>query len=62
MKNNKIIKDQKPVSGNLVTLIQTDKDKKYSLKNNVIKFSAIEYKGEIITDHIQIEKIIGHEK
>lgn len=59
MGNNKTIKEQKPTSGTLVTLIQTEEDKEYSLKNNVTKFSSIEYKGEIITDHIRIEKILG---
>lgn len=42
----------------LVTLIQTEEDKKYSLDNNVTKFSSIEYKGNIITDKEEINKIL----
>ena len=43
----------------LVTLIQTKEDIEYSLKNNVTKFSSIEYKGEIITDKEKINNILG---
>ena len=43
----------------LITLIQTKEDKKYSLKNNVTKFSSIEYKGEIIVDKERINNILG---
>lgn len=50
------------VSGDFITLIQTKEDKEYSLKNNVTKFSAIKYKGEVVSDPIKIEQIIGVEK
>ena len=60
MDNTKIIKERptEKVRGELVTLIQTEEDRKYSLENNVTKFSSIKYKGESITDQKEIEKII----
>jgi len=49
------------VTGNLVTLIQTEEDKKYSLEHNVTKFSSIIYNGKTITDCDEINKILGDE-
>ena len=56
--NNQINKQNFEVSGDLLTYFQTEEDKKYSLKNNVTKFSAIKYKGEFITDMAKIESIL----
>lgn len=54
-----ILKETYKVSSKgIIELIQTDDDKKFSLENNVTKFSSIRYKGEIITDIDEINKII----
>lgn len=57
---NKVIKETVyRNTGDWITLIQTKEDIKYSLKNNVTKYSSIKYKGEIISDKDTINRLFG---